>query len=323
MEGIHERDRSLSVEAALQQAMAEAAEGWDEDEPDRPLTSQEQAEHLVQQAEVEPGHRTRVRLARMALQLDPDNIEAYVQLADASNDLDERRDLFTRAIEIGRRVLSEKQIRRPGRDERVRQQRESYLEAWSGLAVVLAQTERYEEAVEQGMALLAVDPKDEMGLCYILLPCLLLLGRDEQAEEIWNRFATDDTPIWLYAGALVALRRKGQVEEASDRLREAVEEDDRLGEYLAGGPVESAEQDQERAMEEGLDFTPEDAEQMEAAAETLASLTRSDEEPDFTDEPPGDEPGTETDEHLLREAWAATPGAEEWLRSELEAFRRE
>lgn len=321
MESMHRQDPSLSMEAALDRAMTELAKEWNEDEPDRPLTSQEQADYLLQHAEVEMGHRMRVRLARMALELDPDSIEAYIQLADASNDLDERRELFTRAMEIGRRVLTPKQLRKPGRDEWVRQQRESYLEAWSGLVVVLSQTGRYEEAVEQGMALLEVDPKDETGTSYILVPCLLLLGRDEQAEEVWDRFASDDTPFWLYAGALVALRRKGQVEEASDMIREAVEGDDRLGEYLAGGPFDPVTEEQ--ALEEGIDFTAQDAEQMEEAANTLASLIAGGEEPDFAEEPFGEEPGTETDEHLLREAWAATPGAEEWLRGELEAYRRE
>jgi tetratricopeptide (TPR) repeat protein len=322
MEGIHKRDPSLSVEAALQRAMTEAVADWDEGELDRPMTDREQADYLLQQAEVEPGHRMRVRLARMVLELDPDNIEAYVQLAEASNDLEERRRMYAEAMEVGRRVLSEKQIRRPGRDERVCQQRGAYLEAWAGQAAVLSQMGRYEEAAEQGMALLEADPKDETEFCYILVPCLLLLGRDEQAEEVWSRFATDESPVWLFAGALVALRRKGQTQEASDRLQEAIEEDDRLGEYLAGGPVETDEEEETAALEDGIDFTQEDAEQMEAARDSLAALVRGEDEPDFADEPPEDEPGMETDEHLLREAWAATPGAQEWLRQELQGYRR-
>jgi tetratricopeptide (TPR) repeat protein len=322
MPGIYRQDPSLSPEAVMRQAMEEAAKGWDEDEPDRPLTSQEQAVYLVEQAAAEPGHRMHVRLARMALELDPDNIEAYVELAEASNDLEERRRMYAQGMEIGRRVLTDKQIRRPGRDEQVILRRASYLEAWAGLAVVLSQMGRYKEAVEQGMALLDADPKDETELCYILVPCLLLLGRDKQAEEVWNRFASDESPVWLFAGALVALRRKGQTEEAADRLREAIEDDDRLGEYLAGGPVDTQEEEEAAALEEGIDFTQEDAEQMEAARDSLAALVRSDQEPDFADEPPEYEPGLETDEHLLREAWAATPGALEWLRQELQEYHR-
>ncbi len=262
----------------------------------------------------------RVRLGRMALELDPDSVEAYLQLAEASNDMAERLELYRQAMAIGRRVLRPAQVRKPGRDPRVRQQQESYVEAWAGLVATLAQLGLYDQAIEQGMALLEAQPKDETEITYVLVPCLLLLGRYEQAREVLASFPDDDSAVWLYGGALAAFREMGQTEEASQRLQDAFDADDYLGEYLAGPSKEPEEPVEPDELSQGIDFSREDTEQIGALQEALAGLAG---EAEAAAVPPEDEPGQEIDEQLLQEAWAATPGAQAWLWQELRKWRQD
>ena len=195
------REPSIDEQAALQQALAESVADWGpaaESGADQPLTAGEQADYLADLASDELAHRMRVRLARMALQLDPDCVEAYVQLALAAADPEGMLEYCRQAMAAGQRALTPGQIRSPG-EGRAESQRESYLFAWRAMVSALAQLERFEEAAEQGLELLRTDRDDEANGRYVLLLCLLILDRDEQAEEVWRQFASDDHPVWLYA----------------------------------------------------------------------------------------------------------------------------
>ena len=57
--------------------------------------------------------------------------------------------------------------------------------------------------------MLRLNPYDNQGLRYVLLDCLLAMGRDEEAGALLVEYEDDGTAAWLYDYALWAFRREG------------------------------------------------------------------------------------------------------------------
>lgn len=329
-EHIGRKNPSLSRQQVLQQALAESVKGWepiDKEDVDRPLTSAEQADYLADLASEHPSHRMRVRLIRMALELDPDCIEAYLQMGLAAQDPEQRLEYYRQAVAAGQRCLTPEELHSPGKDwESARP--ESYLFAWKEMVSELAEMRRFEEAVEQGLELLRADRQDSPDVRYVLLLCLLILGRDEQAEQVWRQFASDDHPTWLYLRALLTFRREGSGQEASDRLLEALQTDESLAEQLTG--QEPQEEEDEQEPEQGYSLTPEDMEDesaLQAMQDELENLSRyaaegMDDGFDPAGPGPHEEDLSEAEIALLEEAWTVTPEALQWLQQELTTYQQ-
>jgi tetratricopeptide (TPR) repeat protein len=150
-----------------------------------------------------------------------------------------------------------------------------YMRARFGLAQVLEQLGRRDEAMDHYRELLRLNPNDNQGVRDLLLPVLLISGRDDEAAALLERYGEDATAVWRYGHALVTFRREGDSAAARDRRREALRANRRAAKYLDGAAA-LPDQDPETYA-----FGSE--EEAVIAARTLA------------------------------EAWRATPGAPAWL----------
>ena len=123
--------------------------------------------------------------------------------------------------------------------------------------------------------LLRLNANDNQGVRDLLLPVLLISGRDDEAAALLDRYAEDASAVWRYGHALVTFRREGNSALARDHLRAALRANRRVAKYLDGA-APLPDQDPETYA-----FGSE--EEAVIAARTLA------------------------------EAWMETPGAAAWL----------
>ncbi len=186
----------------------------------QPRTSAEQARELCFLA-VDTRGRRRVQLARQALQLDPQCADALVVLAEVAGTLDERLAYYRQAMEAGQKTLGQKFFsENVGHFWGISSSR-PYMRARFGLAESLAATGRIDEAIEHYQELLRLNPNDNQGVRYVLLPKLMSTGRDVEAARLLKQF-DEETANWTYARALLAFRLSGNSKAANRELREAL-----------------------------------------------------------------------------------------------------
>ena len=200
-----------------------------------PRTPVEQAQDLMYDAWDASSTRERVGLARQALDMSPDCADAYVLLAEeASRNLGEACKLYQKGVEAGERALGEAFF-----EENVGHfwgmlESRPYMRARAGLAQSLWLLGEQEAAIEHYRELLRLNPNDNQGNRYELLACLMDVERDDEVQELLAQYEDDAMADWLYSRTLVAFRRSGDSPEARRRLKEAVDQNRHVPDYLLG-----------------------------------------------------------------------------------------
>ncbi len=186
-------------------------------------TPQQQAEDLVYQA-LEAHDTQRVRLARQALEIDPDCAEAYIILAEeTARSLPEARDLFVNAMEAAERTLGEQYFTDPeyaGHFWGLIETR-PYMRARVALASILWQLGERDAAIAHAQALLRLNPNDNQGVRYTLLTWLLAAGRIDDAQAVYQQYADEVSGTWAYLHALLVFRKIGPSVKARKALNQA------------------------------------------------------------------------------------------------------
>jgi tetratricopeptide (TPR) repeat protein len=247
------------------------------------LTPLERAQDLASQAYDWTG-RKRVQLARQALAISPDCAEAYVLLAEHAHTPELAIGLYDLAVAAGRRAIGESFDGLVGEFWGHVGTR-PYMRARLELAETLERVGRIEEAIGHYKDLLRLNPGDNQGVRYMLVPRLILEGRDREAAEVVAAYPEDIGAEMRYSAALLAFRRSGDSPDSRDALARATA----MNRFV---PKRLIEPDEEKAawIEH---FAPgSDDEAIACAAETGA-------------------------------AWRATPGALDWLRARMKAGRAE
>ena len=184
-----------------------------------PKTPSDQAQELCFQAFDTHGRR-RVQLAREALEVCPDCADAYVILAEQSGTLEAELDYCAKGVAAAERALGAEVFEENvGYFWGVAETR-PYMRARFDLAAALAQAGRIEEAVEHYQELLRLNPNDNQGVRYLLLPRLMELGRDVEAARLLKD-SEEESANWMYARALLAFRLGGKSTAARRELRAA------------------------------------------------------------------------------------------------------
>ena len=191
--------------------------------PSTAATPAEKAQDLCYQAYDARG-RLRMRLARQALAIDPDCAEAFVILAERAAEPARARDLYAKGVEAGGRAIAK--LADGGDPAGIPYwgdlQTRPYMRAKFGLADSLDELGDKEGAVEQFNDLLRLNPNDNQGVRYEVLPLLIGLGRDEAARVLLDAYEDDAAALWPYARALLAYRESGDTLEARHHLVKAI-----------------------------------------------------------------------------------------------------
>ncbi len=195
-----------------------------------PRTPPEQAQDLCYQAFDIIGRR-RVHLAREALAIWPDCVDAYTILAEQTGSPESRIHLYEQGLAIAERLLDREAFLEQGGEFWVDLETRPYMRARFGLGIALIEDDRPTEAVRHFESLLTLDPDDHLDVRSILLPTLLEAGSDLEAARLLKS-VDDRSATWAYGRALLAFRLSEHSEAARRELRRAFETNSYVAEIL-------------------------------------------------------------------------------------------
>ena len=194
-----------------------------------------QAQDLMYEAWESSSPDDRVALARKALELSPDCADAYVLLADeTANFYADAIDLYRKGVEAGERALGKRVFEEDAGHFWGLFETRPYMRARAGLAQCLWEAGRCPEAVQHYWDLLRLNPDDNQGLRDLLLPHLIEMGRDWEAEKLFQVYKDDGMAVWLYSRALLDFRAQGDKPKARKALKGALRENPHVPAYLLG-----------------------------------------------------------------------------------------
>lgn len=198
-----------------------------------PRTPLEEAQELVYQALEATGPR-RIRLARQALARSPDCADAYVLLAEATNDPQQAKRFYEQGMEAGMRALGPEPFAEDvGHFWGIVETR-GYMRARQGLAEVLWVLGEREAAIGHAQELLRLNPMDNQGTRYLLAEWLLAVGDDDTLAQLLRAYPDDGTATWAYTTALLRFRQHGPGAVATRALKAALKTNPYVPFYLFG-----------------------------------------------------------------------------------------
>jgi tetratricopeptide (TPR) repeat protein len=106
------------------------------------------------------------------------------------------------------------------------------MRARLALAQGLIDARRLGEAVDHFQEMLRLNPNDNQGVRYLLLPLFLRLGRDADASDLLTAYDGDTQATWPYGRALLAFRRGGDTAESRQALADAVAANPHVARFL-------------------------------------------------------------------------------------------
>ena len=198
-------------------------------------TAVDQAQEVIYSAWEAPTRRRRVALARKALTISPDCADAYLILAsDAAKTIDEEIDFYRKGVEAGERALGREAFEDAAGYFWGILETRPYMRSRAGLARALWLIGESEEALQHYREMLRLNPDDNQGIRDVLLPGLIALGRDEEAEELFKAYEESGTAMWVYSRALLDFRKQGASRAADRSLAAALDENEHVPAYLLG-----------------------------------------------------------------------------------------
>lgn len=215
------------LERTLQRFSGTAIEEMDFE----PATSADKAQDLCYQAFDAQGRR-QLQLAREALAIFPDSADAHVLLAERCADPLEALRRYERAVEAGERALGPEFFREERGHFWSMVGTRPYMRALDGLAGTFERLGRADGAIAHYQRMLELNPSDNQGARYRLLPLLFVADRDGDAAALVRDCDDEDSIIWAYAGALLAFRASGDTPGSREALRRAVGRNRLVAEYL-------------------------------------------------------------------------------------------
>ena len=236
------------------------------------------AQDIIYQA-FEASGRRQLRLVRKALEICPDCADAYVLHAERCSDPAEAYEWFLKGIQAGERALGAGYFEENAGHFWGMIETRPYMRSRLGLATCLDGLGRTEEAVEHYQEMLRLNPNDNQGVRDSLLPCLLAIDADDQAQQLLDKYERYDMAVWTYGQALVTFRGEGDTPAARRHLDKAKKTNRHVPGYLLG--------------DEDVRFMP-DSYSPGSKEEAIMCID------------------------LLEDAWEETEGAIDWLESQME-----
>jgi tetratricopeptide (TPR) repeat protein len=167
------------------------------------------------QGAVESFGRRRIQLARQALAEDPNHVESLVLLAESTRVPERRIEAFQKAADAGRKELGSMLQDDIGYFWGLARTR-PFMRACHGLAESLHAAGQSNDAIAQYEELLHLNPEDNQGVRYEVIPLMLAHNRESDATELLERYR-EESALWCYMKSLVEYRANGPASRKSQQ----------------------------------------------------------------------------------------------------------
>ena len=201
----------------------------------------DKAQELIYSAYETSDPKKQAAIARKALKLDPDNVDALLILAEQpSRRIFDTISGYREAVQAGERSLGKDFIKEHAGYFWGMHETRPYMRALERLAAnlrkIAAEDEELEsvlvEAKEIYQKMLWLNPNDNQGVRYSLLCVLLELEHNDEAEKLYKQYEDDYSVWWLYSRALLDYRKHGDTAKSQKSLAEAIEYNKHFPLYL-------------------------------------------------------------------------------------------
>jgi tetratricopeptide (TPR) repeat protein len=225
--------KEFSSKEEIQKFLKDAVDKYEDFEPPE-KTPLDKAQDLVYDA-WESDEEEAVRLAKEALKISPDCADAYVILAEATEDVKKALKLYEKGIKAGERVLGKDFLED---EENIGHfwgmvSTRPYMRAKYGYAECLWALGRKEEALEHFKDMLRLNPNDNQGVRYTLINYFIVCDRDTEAWELLKKY-NEYSAFWVYSRALLTFRKEGKSAIADTLLQNAFKVNKYVAEILTG-----------------------------------------------------------------------------------------
>jgi hypothetical protein len=194
-------------------------------------TDYDRAYEYVYKALEEKSTKKKIELAKKALGISPDVIEAYNIIAEQTEDFEKQKELYEKAIETGKRFLGEEFFKENKGYFWGLIETRPYIRAMVGYADILWILGEKEKSISVHSEILDYNPNDNTGSRYPLISHLLYFGKLKDVKELLEKFKDDDSIHWNYSYALYFFL-KGEKVLANKNLQIAIEKNPHFGNYL-------------------------------------------------------------------------------------------
>jgi len=176
--------------------------------PDR-TDKKGRSQDLVYQAYEQPITKAK-KLIKKALELDPNNAEAYNYLAGIETDLDRIMALYEKAIIAGEKTLGKKFFKENKGYFWGLLETRPYMRAKAGLAECLYVKNELDKAIEIYEEMLALNPNDNQGIRYSLSTLLLEKNDLTKFEQFVKKHEDEYRSVWKFNNALYHFKKFGK-----------------------------------------------------------------------------------------------------------------
>ncbi|RQW10667.1 hypothetical protein EH198_14750 [Paenibacillus rhizophilus] len=201
-------------------------------------SAKEKAQQLVYKAMEAGNSKSRIQLARAALELDLDNPGAYLVLAEEAENEHEARTLLKSGMEAGRRELGGEFFAENKGHFWLIQETRPYLRVCKSYAESCWFGGISEEAAQTLEHMLELNPFDNMGARFLLLAVYLYSDRLEKAEELLKAYGADDgSASFAYDRMVLEFKRHGVTSRLKMLYRVAKGVNKHVPDYLLGAKI--------------------------------------------------------------------------------------
>ncbi len=192
-----------------------------------------EAQRMIEQA-YDLEEKEGIKLVKKALKLEPDNVYAYLYLANNTNDINKAVDYFVKVIDISHKQLGEEFFREnTGYFWGIHETR-PYMNALHGLATCYTFAEQFEDAITIYKRMLELNPSDNQGVRYTLSTLYLRINDIKSYETFIKEYDEDYNTEWTYNFALYNFIKFGACNKSTKALRKAYKNNPYVLDYLSG-----------------------------------------------------------------------------------------
>lgn len=173
------------------------------------------------------------KLIKEALELNPDNADAYNYLASIENSADSAMKMFEKAVKAGERTLGKDFIEEEKGHFWGLIETRPYMRAKAGLADCLHAKGKIDKAIEIYEEMIELNPNDNQGIRY-QLSTLLLSKNDLVKYEYISKKYDEDSAVWLYNNALFLFKKSGESAKSNKALLKAYRNNKFVAEFIIG-----------------------------------------------------------------------------------------
>ena len=201
------------------------------------------SQDLVYEAYEQPVSKAK-KLIKQALELDPNNADAYNYLASIEKDIDKAIKMFEKAIKAGEKKLGKKFFKEENGYFWGMIETRPYMRAKAGLADCLYAKKEIDKAIEIYEEMLELNPNDNQGIRY-LLSTLLLTKKDlTRYKSFIEKTEDEDCAVWNYNNALFHFKKSGRTTKSEKVLLKAFNSNGFVIDYMLGNKKMPNEQPQ-------------------------------------------------------------------------------